>query len=70
MQMTILNLSYFSRLGFIIGLVLTSVLLSLVGSAVNAVLVCFAEGPQEFQRNHPQLSSKMIAAWRQSGISV
>jgi len=52
--------------GFIIGLVLCSILMSVIGSAVNTVIVCFAEGPAEFQRNHPRLSEKMRAAWLQA----
>lgn len=52
-------------LGFIIGLVLSSILLSTIGSAVNAVIVCFAEGPAEFEANHPELSKKMRETWLQ-----
>jgi hypothetical protein len=40
--------------------------MSVIGSAVNTVIVCFAEGPAEFQRNHPRLSEKMRAAWLQA----
>mmetsp|Transcript_50445 Transcript_50445/g.74825 ORF Transcript_50445/g.74825 Transcript_50445/m.74825 type:complete len:473 (+) Transcript_50445:182-1600(+) len=49
--------------GFIIGLVVTSILMSTVASAVNTVIVCFAEGPAEFDTNHPELSRKMREAW-------
>ena len=52
-------------LGFVIGLVLASILLSTIGSAVNAVIVCFAEGPAEFEANHPELSRKMRETWLQ-----
>lgn len=37
--------------------------MTLVGSAVNTVIVCFAEAPQEFRVNHPKLSEEMHAAW-------
>lgn len=50
--------------GFIIGLVLTSITMSVVGSAVNTVIVCFADAPAEFQANHPELSSEMREQWR------
>eukprot|EP00566_Odontella_aurita_P000653 CAMPEP_0113560250 /NCGR_PEP_ID=MMETSP0015_2-20120614/19329_1 /TAXON_ID=2838 /ORGANISM="Odontella" /LENGTH=546 /DNA_ID=CAMNT_0000461939 /DNA_START=158 /DNA_END=1800 /DNA_ORIENTATION=+ /assembly_acc=CAM_ASM_000160 len=50
-------------LGLIIGLVLTSIMMSVVGSGVNAVLVCFAEAPAEFQQNHPELSERMRETW-------
>lgn len=52
-------------LGFIVGLVVTSILMSTIGSGVNAVVVCFAEGPAEFQQNHPVLSGKMREVWNQ-----
>lgn len=53
-------------IGFIIGMVLTSTLMTLVSSAVNTVIVCYAEAPMEFQQNHPKLSEDMRAAWRQA----
>lgn len=52
-------------LGFVIGLVITSILMSTIGSGVNAVIVLFAEGPNEFQQNHPELSNKMREVWNQ-----
>ena len=53
-------------IGFITGAVLTSTLLTLVLSAVNTVIVCYAEAPREFEENHPKLSQDMRAAWRQA----
>jgi Plasma-membrane choline transporter len=52
-------------LGFIVGLVVTSILMSTIASGVNAVIVLFAEGPAEFQQNHPALSNKMREVWNQ-----
>merc|ERR1711971_119363 len=52
--------------GFILGVVLTSTLMTLVSSAVNTVIVCHAEAPQEFETNHPKLSGEMRAAWKQA----
>lgn len=52
-------------LGIVSGLVLTSVLFAVIGSAVNAVLVCFAVGPVDFDQNHPELSDEMRTAWRE-----
>ena len=52
--------------GFVTGMVLTSTLLTLVSSAVNTVVVCYAEAPAEFQTNHPTLSDEMRGAWRQA----
>ena len=50
-------------LGFVVGLVICSILMSTIGSGVNAVIVLFAEAPAEFQQNHPQLSQKMVQVW-------
>lgn len=52
--------------GLIVGFVMSSILLNVVSSAVNTVIVCFAESPQEFDVNHPQLSMEMRNAWRQA----
>jgi len=39
--------------------------LGVVASATDTVIVCFAESPNEFQANHPELSQHMLEAWRQ-----
>lgn len=52
-------------LGLVIGLIITSILMSTIGSAVNAVVVLFADAPNEFQQNHPELSQKMREIWNQ-----
>ena len=39
--------------------------LSVVGAAVDTVIVLFAEAPLELERNHPGLYRQMVAAWRQ-----
>jgi len=46
-------------IGLIVGLMLSSIALSVVASGVNTVIVCFADAPAEFQNNHPELSNKM-----------
>jgi hypothetical protein len=51
--------------GSVVGLVLTSVLFSVISGAMNAVLVCFATTPLDFEANHPDLSHEMRAAWRE-----
>lgn len=53
-------------LGFFIGYGMSAILFSVVSSAVNTVVVCYAEAPNEFQANHPELSNKMRNAWRQA----
>lgn len=52
--------------GSVLGYVLSNILLlGVVGSAVNTVLVCFAAGPFEFDKNHPRLSREMREVWSQ-----
>jgi len=53
-------------LGFFFGFTLTQVLMGVVGSAVNAVIVCYAEDPAVFQTNYPQLSDAMRSTWREA----
>eukprot|EP00546_Thalassionema_frauenfeldii_P012225 CAMPEP_0178921818 /NCGR_PEP_ID=MMETSP0786-20121207/15780_1 /TAXON_ID=186022 /ORGANISM="Thalassionema frauenfeldii, Strain CCMP 1798" /LENGTH=769 /DNA_ID=CAMNT_0020596055 /DNA_START=24 /DNA_END=2333 /DNA_ORIENTATION=- len=52
-------------IGLGIGLALTSVLFATIAASVNAVIVCFAGSPLEFERNHPDLSAKMRNTWRE-----
>jgi len=53
-------------LGFFIGYGMSATLFSVVSSAVNTVVVCYAEAPNEFQANHPELSVRMRDSWRQA----
>lgn len=53
-------------IGFLSGFLFASIIMSVVGSGVNTVIVCYAEDPAAFQMNHPQLSSEMRAAWTQA----
>ena len=48
---------------FLVGLIIASITMSVVDSAVNTVIVAFAEGPAEFEENHPELSAMMLAAY-------
>lgn len=50
--------------GFFIGMILSSIMLGVVSSAVGTCIVCFAESPAEFEQNHPELSLQMRSAWR------
>ena len=52
--------------GFLVGLILASIFLGIVDSAVKTCIVCFAESPAEFEQNHPQLSLELRDAWRSS----
>jgi hypothetical protein len=44
---------------------MAQVVLGIVASATDTVVVCFAESPNEFQANYPELSQEMLQAWRQ-----
>lgn len=51
--------------GVILGMLLTGIQLQVVTSAVETVVVCFAEAPSALIENHHgELSSRMIRAWR------
>jgi len=50
---------------FFIGLSMALILMNVVLSAVDTVIVAFAEAPAEFQTHHPALSNNMIQKWRQ-----
>lgn len=49
--------------GVVVGLVLPSIVFSVIISAVDAVLVCFASSPFVLEDNHPQLSFQMRESW-------
>lgn len=53
-------------IGCMVGYAITATLFSIVSSATNTVIVCYAEAPAEFQANHPELSNKMRDSWRQA----
>jgi hypothetical protein len=50
-------------IGFIVGIVICSILMSTIASAVNAVIVLFADSPAELERNYPELSRDMRQTW-------
>lgn len=62
--MTVSPLATFS-LGVLLGMMLSNIQLQVVTSAVSTVVVCFAEAPSALVENHPpELSGRMIQAWR------
>jgi len=52
--------------GGLIGYIVSSIMMELVGSAVNAVIVCFAEAPGVFHHNHKELCDEMLSAWKRA----
>jgi hypothetical protein len=51
-------------IGFTLGMSLSSIVLQVVSSAVNTIVVCFAEAPNQLQLNHPESSARLLQAWR------
>jgi len=52
--------------GCLIGFLVSSIMMELVGSAVTAVIVCFAEAPKTFSDHHPELCQEMLTAWKRA----
>ncbi|CAJ1949919.1 unnamed protein product [Cylindrotheca closterium] len=52
--------------GTVVGFIFCTTMFSLISSGVNAVIVCYAEAPAEFQENHPHLAQQMLGAWKQA----
>ena len=52
--------------GFAVGSAVGHLLLGVVSSAVNTVLVTWAEAPLELERHYPGLYAAQVAAWRQA----
>jgi hypothetical protein len=56
-------------LGLVLGVMLSSILFQVVTSAVDTVVVCFAEAPNPLRQNHPpEISERMIQAWSTAGF--
>ena len=51
------------RIGFAIGIYLSSVIMNVIKGAVNTLIVCWADSPNRIQENHPELSQEMLDAW-------
>lgn len=51
--------------GFILGIVMASITLGVIDSAVATIFVCFAEDPAAGQSTQPQLFSELINTWFQ-----
>jgi len=51
---------------FGIGFAMCSILLTTIGSGVNAVIVLFAEAPADLQSNHQAIGAKMNQIWEET----
>mmetsp|Transcript_28741 Transcript_28741/g.61279 ORF Transcript_28741/g.61279 Transcript_28741/m.61279 type:complete len:575 (+) Transcript_28741:166-1890(+) len=49
--------------GFFVGLTLSGVFMGLLSSAVDAVIVCYAEAPAELESSHPIIAEEMSRTW-------
>ncbi len=54
------------RLGALIGVVISHLLLGILSISVDAVLISFAGSPDEFEKNHPSMCHDMRSAWRET----
>jgi len=53
------------RIGIITGFVASRVFMTVLASAVNAIIVCYAEAPENFEQNYPEESLNMNEAWEE-----
>jgi hypothetical protein len=54
---------YAFAIGFLMGIVVSSVMMSVIQGAVNTLIVCWADLPSSFRENHPDWAEKLIEAW-------
>lgn len=52
--------------GFFLGLTLSGVFMGLLSSAVDAVIVCYAEAPAELECSHPMIAQEMSQTWSEA----
>jgi hypothetical protein len=58
----LLNQNY--RIGFVIGYIVSAVMVNVIQGAVNTLIVCWADSPSRLEENHPELAQEMRDAWR------
>ena len=50
-------------IGPFVGIFIASIMMNVLKGAVNTVIVCYADGPQKLEQNHPQLTYNMAKSW-------
>jgi hypothetical protein len=50
-------------IGFILGIGIAIIPLSVIDSSVATIFVCFAEDPAAFQQSHPDLYQPLVNEW-------
>jgi hypothetical protein len=53
----------YDRIGFTIGVVVSSVMMNVIKGAVNTLIVCWADSPSRMEENHPKLMKELHVAW-------
>jgi hypothetical protein len=53
-------------IGFIVGVILSGIMMGIVSSAVDTIIVCFAEAPRELEENHPEISHELETTWQEA----
>jgi len=48
--------------GFLIGMIVCSIMMSVVRGAVNTLIVCWADSPSRLEENHPEATKEMADA--------
>ena len=54
------------RIGFVVGVSVSSVMINVIKGAVNTLIVCFADSPGRLRENHPEATESMVETWRES----
>lgn len=49
--------------GFFIGMILSGIFFGLLSSAVDSIIVCYAEAPKELEESHPDVAQEMSQTW-------
>lgn len=52
------------RIGFLLGVWVSSVAMNVVRGAVNTLVVCMADSPATLQENHPVLAKEIEESWK------
>lgn len=50
-------------IGIFVGIFISSIMMNVLKGAVNTVIVCYADGPQKLEQNHPQMTYNMAKNW-------
>jgi hypothetical protein len=63
MHLISLSFLFLHSIGIVLGLLICSILMGVIASAVNTTIVLFADAPAEFEKHYPELSNEMREAY-------